>query len=91
MRAMARFLVDLSEDPFEREEYRRHPERTLRKAKLNEEERQVLRQRDAEVIRWHFGDTPERPVPRSQSVIEPPDEPDEEPEEPPSRIRAEKP
>jgi hypothetical protein len=92
MRAMARFLVALSEDPFEREEYQRRPERVLRKAQLSEEERLVLRKRDAEVIRWHFGDTPERPVPRSQSVIPPPEEPKDEPApEPPPQPKAEKP
>lgn len=88
MRAMARYLVALSEDPFAREEYQRHSERALRSAQLSEEERLVLRKQDAEVIRWHFGDTPERPVPRSQSVREPPEEPTDEPApEPPSQPR----
>lgn len=84
MRAMARFLVDLSEDPFQRERYQRDPEPILDAAGLSEAERLVLRKRDAEVIRWHFGDTPDRPVPRSQSVREPPPPPDEPAPEPPS-------
>lgn len=82
MRALARFLVDVSEDPFERERYRRNPERVMDSAGLGEQERLVLRRQDAEVIRWHFGDTPDRPVPRSQSVIEPPPAPDEPDSEP---------
>jgi len=83
MRTMARFLVSLSEDPFQREEFQRAPEAVMASAGLKEEDRQVLRSGDPVVLRGYFDDVPGRPVPKLQGVKVPPPPPDPKPGPPP--------
>lgn len=82
MRAVARFLVSLSEDPFLREDFQNDPEGVLASTELKDEERRILRTGDAVVLRGFFEGVPGRPVPRLQGVIvtPPPPEPQPEPE-----------
>lgn len=94
MRAVARFLVSLSEDPFLREDFQTDPEGVLASVELKDEERRILRTGDAVVLRGFFEGVPGRPVPKLQGVIvhrppgpepEPEPEPLPEPEPEPSK------
>ena len=55
MNELVRLLVELSEDPFRREEFLNNPEAVLATANLSDKEREILLARDPEKILELFG------------------------------------